>query len=129
VSGVRNIDVKLAPAAASVAEARSRLEALRGAVKDDLLDDLRLLVSEVVTNSVRHAHLAAGQSVGLHVVAEPKRVRAEIVDAGGGFEPPASGPTAGAGSGWGLFLVERVADRWGVDRLDGHTRVWFEIDC
>jgi anti-sigma regulatory factor (Ser/Thr protein kinase) len=129
VSGVRNIDVKLAPAAVSVAEARSRLETLRGAVKDDLLDDLRLLVSEVVTNSVRHAHLGPGESVGLHVVAEPELVRAEIVDAGDGFEPPAHGPAAGAGSGWGLFLVERVADRWGVDRLDGHTRVWFEIDC
>jgi anti-sigma regulatory factor (Ser/Thr protein kinase) len=126
---MRNIDVKLAPAAASVAEARSRLEALRGAVKDDLLEDLRLLVSEVVTNSVRHAHLAPDDSVGLHVVAEPKRVRAEIVDPGRGFEPPARGPAAGAGSGWGLFLVERVADRWGVDHLDGHTRVWFEIDC
>jgi anti-sigma regulatory factor (Ser/Thr protein kinase) len=67
--------------------------------------------------------------VGLHVVAEPERVRAEIVDTGRGFEPPSTGPAAGAGSGWGLFLVEHVADRWGVDHLDGHTRVWFEIDC
>jgi anti-sigma regulatory factor (Ser/Thr protein kinase) len=126
---VRNIDVQLASTAGSVGEARARLEALRGAVDDDLLDDLRLLVSEVVTNSVRHADAGPNDAVGLHVVAEPTRVRAEIVDAGGGFEPPVRAPAAGAGSGWGLFLVERVADRWGVDHLDGHTRVWFEIDC
>jgi len=30
-------------------------------------------------------------------------------------------------SGWGLFLVDRMADRWGVDRSEG-TRVWFELE-
>jgi anti-sigma regulatory factor (Ser/Thr protein kinase) len=129
VTRVRSIDIELAAKADSVAQARARLDALRGSVKDHVLDDLRLLVSEVVTNSVRHAGLGPRDAVGVRVVAGPERVRAEVVDPGPGFEPPKRDPTAGAGSGWGLFLVQRVADRWGIDRLDGHTRVWFEIDC
>jgi anti-sigma regulatory factor (Ser/Thr protein kinase) len=128
VRDVRSIDIALAPAANSVAQARARLDALRGIVQDDLLEDLRLLMSEVVTNSVRHAGLGPRDWVAVHVVAQPTYVRAEIVDAGPGFDPPAHGPAAGAASGWGLFLVERIADRWGIDHRDGHTRVWFELD-
>jgi anti-sigma regulatory factor (Ser/Thr protein kinase) len=129
VTGVRTIDIELAVEPGSVAEARARLGALRGSVKDEVLDDVRLLVSEVVTNSVRHAGLGPRDAVGVRVVAGGGRVRAEVVDPGPGFEPPERAPAAGSGSGWGLFLVQHVADRWGIDRLDGHTRVWFEIDC
>ncbi len=129
MTAVREIDVELAPSADSVATARARLEQLRGTVKDELLDDLRLLVSEVVTNSVRHAGLGPRDAVEVRVVAKSDSVRAEILDDGPGFRAPQSGPAAGAGSGWGLFLVGRVADRWGVDRSDGRTRVWFELDC
>jgi anti-sigma regulatory factor (Ser/Thr protein kinase) len=125
----RTVDIELAPEADSIAEARARLDALRGVVKESLLEDLRLLVSEVVTNSVRHARLRPTDHVALHVSAEPKRIRAEIIDPGPGFEPPTHGPAADSGSGWGLFLVQRVAKRWGVDHADGHTRVWFAIDC
>jgi anti-sigma regulatory factor (Ser/Thr protein kinase) len=124
----RTVDIELRPAADSVAVARARLDALQGVVKEEMLDDLRLLVSEVVTNSVRHAGLRPSDRVDVHVIVEPRRVRAEVVDPGTGFEPPAHPPTVGASAGWGLFLVGRVASRWGVDRTDGHTRVWFEID-
>lgn len=124
----RTVDIELPPAADSVAVARARLDTLQGVVKEELLDDLRLLVSEVVTNSVRHAGLRPSDRVDVHVIVEPRRVRAEVVDPGTGFEPPAHPPALGAGAGWGLFLVGRVASRWGVDRADGHTRVWFEID-
>jgi anti-sigma regulatory factor (Ser/Thr protein kinase) len=125
---VREIDVELPVSSASVAKARARLDELGGGVRDGILDDLRLLVSEVVTNSVRHAGLGPDDSVEVRVRAEPGRVRAEVFDAGPGFRAPNGDPAAGAGSGWGLFLVERVADRWGVDRVGGRTRVWFEID-
>ena len=124
----REVDVELPAAPASVAKARARLDELSGGLRDGVLDDLRLLISEVVTNSVRHAGLGPGDSVQVHVRAEPSRVRAEVLDAGPGFRAPNGGPAAGAGSGWGLFLVERVADRWGVDHVRGRTRVWFEID-
>jgi len=128
VTGATEIELELPPLADSVAKARARLDSLRGLIKDDLLEDLRLLVSEVVTNSVRHAGLGPRDSVELHVVADAEHVRAEILDTGPGFAAPVDDPVAGAGSGWGLYLVERVADRWGVDRADGRTRVWFEME-
>jgi anti-sigma regulatory factor (Ser/Thr protein kinase) len=124
----RELAIELSPSAESVGSARATLDQLRGVVKDDLLEDLRLLVSEVVTNSVRHAGLGPRESVTLHVRARPDGVRAEIGDAGPGFSAPTHGPAAGASSGWGLYLVERLADRWGIERTDGRTQVWFEID-
>jgi anti-sigma regulatory factor (Ser/Thr protein kinase) len=93
-----------------------------------VLEDVRLLISEIVTNSVRHAGLGPADRVAVRVIAEPKRIRAEVVDAGRGFEAPPPRPAADTASGWGLFLVEHLADRWGIERLDGRTRVWFEID-
>ena len=47
-------------------------------------------------------------------------------DGGAGFKPAGSEPR-GADGGFGLFLVERMASRWGVETRDG-TRVWFELD-
>ena len=85
---------------------------------------LRLLVSELVTNAVRH--VKSTQPVELAVRIGAGAVRVEVRDAGAGFEPGTPRPR-GADGGFGLFLVERMASRWGVDTQDG-TRVWFELD-
>jgi anti-sigma regulatory factor (Ser/Thr protein kinase) len=124
----RTVALELEPAPDSVGKAREGLEGLRGTVPDRLLEDLRLLVSEIVTNSVRHAGLSPGDIVEVRVVADRRRVRVEVLDPGAGFVPPAEEPEAGSGSGWGLLLVARLADRWGVEHRDGHTRVWFQLD-
>jgi anti-sigma regulatory factor (Ser/Thr protein kinase) len=128
VTSRQRVEIELPPAATSVARARDGLDVLRGSVADGTLEDVRLLISEIVTNSVRHAGLGPADRVSVRVTADGKRVRAEVVDTGQGFEAPPRGPGAGAGSGWGLFLVEHLADRWGVERRDGRTLVWFEID-
>src|SRR4051812_36981837 len=88
--------------------------------------DVRLLVPELVTNSVQHAQVAAEDSIVLAVSFPDKTVRVEVRDDGPGFEPPASPPPDDADAGWGLFLVEQLADAWGVD--DESTGVWFEIE-
>jgi anti-sigma regulatory factor (Ser/Thr protein kinase) len=52
----------------------------------------------------------------------------EVTDRGKGFDPELVPPPRRSGiGGWGLYLVDRLADRWGVDG-DRATRVWFEID-
>ncbi len=92
-----------------------------------LLSDLQLLVSELVTNSVRHADLAPGQRIELRVHVVPRTVRVEVEDPGPGFTPTPRRPGDRRDEGWGLYLVERIADRWGV--VEGPPAVvWFEID-
>ncbi|MGH2770554.1 MAG: ATP-binding protein, partial [Actinomycetota bacterium] len=54
-------------------------------------------------------------------------LRAEVVDSGCGFDPLLSPLSRDQEYGWGLHLVDRIADRWGVDRGD-QTTVWFEIN-
>ncbi len=91
-------------------------------MSSDRLETLRLLVSEVVTNSVRHG--CATESVQLAIdVSNP--VKVEVADSGTGFVPSPRATAPTEVGGWGLFLVEQLAERWGVSR-DGHsTRVWF----
>ena len=111
------------PDAASTA--RHGLGDLAGRLHPELLDDVRLLVTELVSNSVRHA--AAGPLVELDVFLTAAHLRIEVVDEGGGFTPETRSPGQSAEGGWGLHLVDRLADRWGVQG-DGRTLVWLEID-
>jgi anti-sigma regulatory factor (Ser/Thr protein kinase) len=111
------------PAAASTA--RQALAHLRGDLDGPLMETARLLVSELVANSVRHA--SADDLSLLAVVAGPS-VWLEVSDDGLGFEVDGAMSKAQSDeSGWGLFLVEQLADRWGVQREGDATRVWFEL--
>jgi anti-sigma regulatory factor (Ser/Thr protein kinase) len=126
IDGAVSVDFEAGPEAASWA--RSALHAVEDRVEDpDLMADVRLLVSELVTNSVRHAGVRPPDSVGLDVAVDSKTIRVEVRDAGTGFEPQPRDPNRSTPGGWGLYLVERLADRWGVAR-EQSTRVWFEID-
>jgi anti-sigma regulatory factor (Ser/Thr protein kinase) len=121
------IDLHLRSTPDSPAVARHALEGLAPHLPPPVLEDIRLLVSELVTNSVRHAGLGPDAKIGLRVNVRPEVVRVEVSDPGPGFEPSQESPSIYQDSGWGLYLVGQVASRWGVD-LDKHTRVWFEID-
>ena len=108
----------------AAARARRALSRLRADIDPPLMETLRLLVTELVSNSVRHAH---SETVVLKIVVGRSAVLTEVTDKGPGFDP---GKTANPGtneSGWGLFLVERLAHRWGVAQEDDATRVWFEL--
>jgi anti-sigma regulatory factor (Ser/Thr protein kinase) len=87
--------------------------------------DAKLLLSEVVTNSVRHAGLREGEAIEV-VVDSGDVLRVEVRDGGGGFELVAPEPDPVRPSGWGLYLVEQLADRWGVEK-GPPTTVWFEL--
>ena len=91
------------------------------------MPDLQLLVSELVTNSVRHASLDPEQRIELRVRVGPGTVRVEVEDPGPGFTPTPRRPSDRRNEGWGLYLVERIADRWGV-ASGSPSIVWFEID-
>jgi len=81
--------------------------------------DAALMVSELVTNAVVHGVGA----ISLQVDVEADSVRVEVADEGNVALAPS--PEPGAHGGWGLRIVEQLADKWGV--LEGSTKVWFQL--
>jgi anti-sigma regulatory factor (Ser/Thr protein kinase) len=122
----RRVTFELIPEAASQARAVVN-DDLGPAVPGKVLEDAILLVSELVTNAVRHSAQGEMEEVELRLKVEPERIRVVVSDPGGGFEAVSRLPTASESSGWGLYLVDRIADRWGVITKD-RNEVWFEID-
>ena len=119
------LTLRLNPGPEAIPAARRALDGLTGLVERPVWEDLRLLVTELVTNGVRHG--SSRGTVGVAVRLDETRVRVEVSDAGRGFSPErAPMPRADGTGGWGLQLVDRVASRWGVDVDDG-TCVWFEL--
>ncbi len=100
---------------------------LGSAVPPRILEDATLLVSELVSNAVRHAPREGVPEVELLLKTDDRRVRVVVSDPGAGFIADPRLPTASESSGWGLYLVDRIADRWGVIAKD-RNEVWFEID-
>jgi anti-sigma regulatory factor (Ser/Thr protein kinase) len=123
-------DVELESSSAAPARARSALEQLASRLSSARMRDVRLLVSELVTNAVRHADADAdgdGEGVRLVVAINGGTLRVEVHDPGHGFAVREAPTDPLRASGWGLVLVAELSDRWGVDHTP-RTRVWFEID-
>jgi anti-sigma regulatory factor (Ser/Thr protein kinase) len=124
--GATERDFELAGGPYAATAARLALDNLDAELDPVLAQDLRLLVTEAVKNSVQHAGVGPEDSIGLKIAVHPDRVRIEVTDQGPGFEPDASRPDEDEVSGWGLFLIDQLSDRWGVVQEEG-TTVWFEV--
>jgi anti-sigma regulatory factor (Ser/Thr protein kinase) len=117
--------LSLGPEAPSAA--REAACVLVGQVGQDLVDAAAMVVSELVTNSVRHSGMRPGAPILVRLVATDHSVRVEVTDDGRGFRPRVSRPSIDAEGGWGLYLVERLAHQWGVLQ-DGRV-VWAELQA
>ena len=122
---VVELRIRHAARPAAIGRARNEVEdALsRADVDARTSGDLMLLVSELVTNAVRHAR---SDRFEVRLDVGPDRLRLEVHDEGAGFEPRIAPPDGGTG-GYGLFIVDRLASRWGVERDDGGV-IWLELD-
>ena len=125
MDGIR-VGLRLPRGSHAAASGRHALEPLKDELDGRLFEDVRLLISEVVTNSVRHADSPPDDVVELEIFVAHDCVRVEVADGGSGFEAIPHLPTRDQASGWGLHLVARMSDRWGV-RRNSRTRVWFEF--
>jgi anti-sigma regulatory factor (Ser/Thr protein kinase) len=125
---VRSAQFDVGGGPAAIGKARTRLtEFLSGWVDEERLYDLQLLVSEVVTNAVRHGGARQGEHVDLRVALTSDQVRLEVRDPGPGFHDVTPElPATDKGGGYGLYLVDLFADDWGVSGAEG-TCVWFEV--
>jgi anti-sigma regulatory factor (Ser/Thr protein kinase) len=108
-------------------DARRAVLAGDGAVPASEREDILLLVSELVANAVRHADVGPDRSLRVDLKRWPRRVRVEVDHPGRGFEHECTPPSPDEPGGWGLVLVDRIADRWGVTSGAGRTCVWFEL--
>ena len=110
----------------SVADARREVRALP--LAEESREQLALVVSELVTNAVLHAHADLGDQVRLQVRVRSGRARVEVRDCCPGFDAPVSiGADPSALGGQGLLIVAALSDAWGVTRVPGGCTVWCEV--
>jgi anti-sigma regulatory factor (Ser/Thr protein kinase) len=112
------------PTSEAPAQARAALEVFEHILAPTALEDLQLVVSELVTNSVK---FGPRRPITLSLrVEEDGVVLGEVIDRGDGERArPEMLPEPSLDGGWGLYLVDRVARQWGV--RTGSTHVWFEL--
>src|SRR3954466_4797455 len=90
--------------------ARRAIEALNDRIAPDVVPDVKLLVSELITNSVKYGGKGgATPKVGGE---DPRKLRVEVIDQGIGFVPVARNRPATEVGGWGLHLVRTLSNRW-----------------
>jgi len=122
------IDLRLVPEPEVVTTARHALDQLADLLPAEKLEDVRLVVSELITNSILHAELSANDQISLTVTVLAGSVRGRVCDPGSGFDLPSEpSPRSDMSGGWGLPIVEMISDRWGVQQ-NSCACVWFEID-
>ena len=111
----------------AVSEARRWASSVTaGMLGADAAESLRLVVSELVTNALRHG--AAGERIDLTVTAKQDFLCVQVTDDGPGLAPRPRALETDDDGGFGLFFVEQLTRRWGVTRENRRTRVWFELD-
>lgn len=113
------VDTTLPRSTASVGTARRLVAEHTSALATRQRDAAALMVSELVTNAVVHG---VG-TIALRIDVEADGLRIEVSDEGNVALAPS--PTPGAHGGWGLRIVDQLADDWGVQ--EGSTKVWFRI--
>jgi anti-sigma regulatory factor (Ser/Thr protein kinase) len=120
--------IPLEPTTLAPARAREAVEPLRGVVSDRRLEDVRLMVSELVTNAVLHGGQAVGaRPIQLEVGVLPGTVIVSVADGGPGFDPRRLEPSSELSPGRrGLELVAALADEVGIDGRNPF-RVWFRV--
>jgi anti-sigma regulatory factor (Ser/Thr protein kinase) len=119
-----------APVPSSLAEARRMVDESVSAPRD-ALQDTQLVLTELLANEIKHGRYGREDPLVCKVEQRRSTVRIEVRHHGPPFEIPAQPvhPTLEMReTGWGLALITRLADRWGVIDNNGSRRVWAEID-
>lgn len=114
-------EISNAPEAA--AQARRLLDPFVSRIPEDVLDDARLALSELVTNSYKHAGSPEGTPIHITLRDSRDRFRLEVID-GSIFDPTPETSEELRSAKWGLLVVQRVADDWGRISEGG---IWAEF--
>jgi anti-sigma regulatory factor (Ser/Thr protein kinase) len=129
IHGYERLEATLRAGPAAPATARAALTRwLSGHVPIAVLENARLLASELITNSIRHPEITEDDLLRLAVQLREGALRVEVRDPGTTGVVAPREPDREYGGGFGLQLVDLIATRWGVNRTGG-TNVWFEVDA
>jgi anti-sigma regulatory factor (Ser/Thr protein kinase) len=122
------ISLSLPALPSSATRARSEVtRRLAQRITNGALDDVRLLITELITNALRHSGITSDDLIGVRAELSDGTVRIEVHDPG--RDGPVEVRKPGVrGGGYGLFLVERLTNQWGVERRNG-TTVWAELSA
>ena len=108
--------------------ARRSILSVEAGLPDSVRHRLALLLSELVTNAIQHGGAGPHQTIQVRLASTPKRVRVEVHDPGSHDGVPRD-RLEGETGGFGLLLVDRLADGWGRENTRaGGSLAWFELD-
>ena len=127
---VTEASVLLLPfAASSVGVARRRLvsDLMTAGIYDSAVCDVALVISELLSNALRHAAPLPGSEIRVAWRIDEESVQVSVSDGGGMTVPELGEPTPGATGGRGLRIVEKLSRRWGTSTGDDGTTVWAEV--
>jgi anti-sigma regulatory factor (Ser/Thr protein kinase) len=105
------------------AQARRLVDSLVDNVPAPVLDEVRLITSELVTNSYKHAGNPPGHRIEVTLQLRSDRLRLEVIDRSV-FDPTPESSTELREVKWGLVILDRIADRWGRISEGG---IWAEF--
>ena len=112
-------DYRLPHDATAAAQARAKIEEdLTSVLVPDRLNDSLLMVSELITNAVRHAPSEPDGSIVLEIENEPGVVRIVVRDGGSHMNLDETTFHTQTDGHYGLFVVDALADQWGFS-IDG----------
>jgi len=127
---VTEASVLLLPfAAASVGVARRRMvsDLIAAGVYDSAVCDVALVISELLSNALRHAAPLPESKIRVAWRIDPGSIQVSVSDGGGLTRPELGEPTQGATGGRGLRIVEKLSSRWGTSTGEEGTTVWAEV--
>ena len=129
--GVWRLELSVPADLSALADVRRSFDAF--GLPPGVREEAQLLVTELVSNSIRHAGLRAGERIRIWAGLSARRLKVIVRDRDDGQPSQPVGiagsirPAPGAESGWGLFIVNQLATRWGAIH-DGGAGYWFELD-
>jgi anti-sigma regulatory factor (Ser/Thr protein kinase) len=120
------VAIDLPPEPQSARRARQQLQAFKGLLDEQSFVDLCLLVDELVVEALMAADEEAIEPIELRAERDGDRVRVTMADGARAYRLPSRRPEPGD-PGFGLHLVQRLSDRWGMRRERDRATVWLEM--
>lgn len=112
------------PASVSIARKQLTADLSAAGVYEEAAGDAALVISELLSNSIKHAWPLPGEQVRAAWMVDDGSVEVEVSDGGGPTRPRQDFPPVSALGGRGLGIVERLSDDWGIRADETGQTVW-----